>query len=110
MYGHLLDEILDIAGISAIDYELLGKIAKFSGLVSYDKYSSKHNARIRVAKKIGMKLANLEQFLTPIENVFTITDHTKTLSLLLAEGVVPSNIKEGYLVRLLFRRTYRLFF
>ena len=27
---------------------------------------------------------------------------------MLSEGVVPSNIQEGYLARLLFRRVYRL--
>ena len=44
----------------------------------------------------------------PIENAWAVTDHTKTLSFMLSEGVVPSNIQEGYLARLLFRRVYRL--
>ena len=46
--------------------------------------------------------------LVPIENAWAVTDHTKTLSFMLSEGVVPSNIQEGYLARLLFRRVYRL--
>jgi alanyl-tRNA synthetase len=50
----------------------------------------------------------LDKVLSPIENVFAVADHTKTLSFMLSEGVVPSNIQEGYLARLLFRRVYRL--
>jgi alanyl-tRNA synthetase len=44
----------------------------------------------------------------PIENAWAVMDHTKTLNFMLSEGVVPSNIQEGYLARLLFRRVYRL--
>jgi alanyl-tRNA synthetase len=46
--------------------------------------------------------------LAPVENAFAVADHTKCLSFILSEGVVPSNIHEGYLARLLFRRVYRL--
>jgi len=44
----------------------------------------------------------------PIENVFAVVDHTKCIAFMLAEGVVPSNMREGYLTRLMIRRTYRL--
>jgi alanyl-tRNA synthetase len=53
-------------------------------------------------------MQTLDKVLIPIENVWAVTDHTKTLSFMLSEGVVPSNIQEGYLARLLFRRVYRL--
>jgi alanyl-tRNA synthetase len=44
----------------------------------------------------------------PIENAFAVADHTKCLAFMLAEGVVPSNVRAGYLTRLIIRRTYRL--
>jgi alanyl-tRNA synthetase len=50
----------------------------------------------------------LYRLVNPVVNVFTVADHTKCLAFLLAEGVVPSNVREGYLTRLLIRRTYRL--
>jgi len=43
-----------------------------------------------------------------LEAAFAITDHTKAISFLLAEGVVPSNVGEGYLTRLIIRRAARL--
>ncbi len=108
IYGEMLDKIYDIAGITNIDNELLTKVANYSGLVNVDKNANRMVLRKRVSQLTGIDLATLEKELIPIENIWAITDHTKTLSFMLSEGVVPSNIQEGYLARLLFRRTYRL--
>ena len=108
VYGSLLDKIFDMAGIDEIDNCLLTKIAEVSGLVSLDKTASRFKARRKIAEIVGMQTNELDKFLFPIENVFAVADHTKCLSFMLSEGIVPSNIQEGYLARLLFRRAYRL--
>ncbi|MEM2970983.1 MAG: alanine--tRNA ligase [Candidatus Bathyarchaeia archaeon] len=108
VYGELLNKIFEMAGITKVDDAFLASLAKFSGLVSLDKTASRIDARRKIAENVGMSVEALDAFLVPIENAFAVTDHTKCLSFLLAEGVVPSNIQEGYLARLLFRRIYRL--
>ena len=108
VYGGLLEKILKMAGLTKIDNKLLAKIARVSGLVSLDKTASRLETRKQEAKLVGMSVEELDEFLTPIENAFAVADHTKSLSFILSEGVVPSNIQEGYLARLLFRRIYRL--
>ncbi|MCW3999534.1 MAG: alanine--tRNA ligase [Candidatus Bathyarchaeota archaeon] len=108
IYGDLLDKVLSMAGITNVDNDFLAKVAKYSGLVSVDKRANRMVARKRVSELTGIDLATLEKVLVPIENAWAVTDHTKTLSFMLSEGVVPSNIQEGYLARLLFRRVYRL--
>jgi alanyl-tRNA synthetase len=108
IYGTLLDKVMSMAGITNIDQEFLAKVAKYSGLVSVDKRANRMVARKRVSELTGIDLPTLEKVLVPIENAWAVTDHTKTLSFMLSEGVVPSNIQEGYLARLLFRRVYRL--
>jgi len=108
VYGNLLDEIFEMAGISKIKNDLLVKVARVSGLVSLDKTASRLEARKRIAEIVGMNIDELDNLLLPIENVFAVADHTKCLGFILSEGVVPSNIQEGYLARLLFRRIYRL--
>ncbi|MCK4243958.1 alanine--tRNA ligase, partial [Candidatus Bathyarchaeota archaeon] len=52
--------------------------------------------------------SELEAAMVPVESAYAVMDHTKALTFMLAEGVVPSNVKAGYLTRLLIRRTYRL--
>jgi alanyl-tRNA synthetase len=108
VYGELLDKIFEMAGIAKVDDELLAKIARVSGLVSLDKTANRLTNRRRVAEMVDMEVDELDKLLLPIENAFAVADHTKCLSFILAEGVVPSNIQEGYLARLLFRRIYRL--
>jgi alanyl-tRNA synthetase len=96
-----------MAGITNVDNDFLYKVAKYSGLVSVDKRANRMVARRRVSELTGIDLETLEKTLVPIENAWAIADHTKTISFMLSEGVVPSNIQEGYLARLLFRRVYR---
>ncbi|MCW4045721.1 MAG: alanine--tRNA ligase [Candidatus Bathyarchaeota archaeon] len=108
VYGGLLDKIFDMAGVTNVDGELLLRVARYSGLVSVDKTANRFNARRRVAELVDVPLDVLDKVLEPIENAFAVADHTKCLSFILSEGVVPSNIHEGYLARLMFRRVYRL--
>jgi alanyl-tRNA synthetase len=108
IYGDMLSKIFRIAGITGIDNTLLARVATVSGLVSLDRTASRLETRKKEAELVGLSVEELDKFLVPIENVFAIADHTKCLSFILSEGVVPSNIQEGYLARLLFRRIYRL--
>jgi len=108
VYGSILDQILHIGGFEKINNELLTKVARQSGLMVLGKTSSRREARESVAKKVGISVDELNQKMVPVENAFAIADHTKCLAFMLAEGVVPSNVQEGYLTRLMIRRTYRL--
>jgi len=39
--------------------------------------------------------------------IMSLADHTKSLAFMLGDGIVPSNVKSGYLARLLIRRCLR---
>jgi len=108
VYDNLLEKIMKIAKVDAVDEELLAKIATFSGMCNLEKTVSRKVAREIIAKHVGIDVETLEKILLPLEAVFAVADHTKCLVFMLAEGVVPSNTREGYLTRLMIRRTYRL--
>ena len=108
IYGNLLDKVMSMAGITNIDNDFLFQVAKYSGLVSVDKRANRMVARKRVSELTGISIETLEKVLVPIENAWAVLDHSKTLSFMLSEGVVQSNIQEGYLARMLYRRVYRL--
>ena len=44
---------------------------------------------------------------TDMPSIYTLADHTKCLSFMLGDGIVPSNVKAGYLARLIIRRSLR---
>jgi alanyl-tRNA synthetase len=59
-------------------------------------------------KGIRMGLDELMKLMVPVESVFTVADHSRCILLMLADGIVPSNVKAGYLARLVIRKTLRL--
>ncbi len=108
VYKPILEKVMEMANIQDVDEEILGNITKFSGLLSLEKGAKRIEVRHRVAKEAGIALDELNALLSPLENAFAVVDHTTCLAFMLAEGIVPSNVREGYLARLMLRRTYRL--
>jgi len=108
IYDSILKEIFKMATIGKVDNKLLTKVSELSGLMSLTKTANRTEARRKVASQIGIDVDTLNKILFPIENAFAVADHTKCLAFMLAEGIVPSNVREGYLARLMIRRTHRL--
>jgi alanyl-tRNA synthetase len=42
-----------------------------------------------------------------MQSIYSLADHSKCLSFMLGDGIVPSNVKAGYLARLIIRRSIR---
>jgi alanyl-tRNA synthetase len=42
-----------------------------------------------------------------MQSIYSLADHSKCLSFMLGDGIVPSNAKSGYLARLIIRRSLR---
>jgi alanyl-tRNA synthetase len=59
------------------------------------------------SKGIGLSSEELFEFLETMERIYVVADHSRAVALMLSDGIVPSNIKEGYLARLLLRKTLR---
>jgi alanyl-tRNA synthetase len=63
--------------------------------------------RKRVARSIGIDVDELVRIVEPIETLYTIADHSRCLVFMLGDGIVPSNVKAGYLARLVIRKVLR---
>ncbi len=101
MFPSVIKELVIAAGIEhPLDNypEIIIPHARWSG--------SQSNAEI--AKRLNISRESLNNILEPIEAIYAIADHTKCLAFMLADGIVPSNAKEGYLARLILRRTFRM--
>ncbi|NLV27704.1 MAG: alanine--tRNA ligase [Methanomicrobiales archaeon] len=87
--------------------KILGENAKFAGLMDISGQRI-FELRQKVADLIGIPVEKLEKMIAPVENVYAIVDHTRCLSYMLGDCIVPSNAKDGYLARLVIRRTLRM--
>lgn len=108
VYGPVLNKVLKLADVGNVDNKLLARIAKFSGAMILKKMADRSEVRKKIAEQVGISVDKLNKTLLPVENAFAVVDHTRCLAFMLAEGIVPSNVGEGYLTRLMLRRTYRL--
>jgi alanyl-tRNA synthetase len=118
IYPKLVGELFDIANISyKIDDENYSKIlaehAKLAGLMEINTASQLISLREEVVKRlkkkgISLSVKEFEEMMIPIEHVYAISDHARSLAFMLSDGIVPSNVKSGYLTRLIIRRTIRL--
>jgi alanyl-tRNA synthetase len=103
-YGPMLEKAVQWADLCLDDFRL-EDIAKYSYLIDLE---NKANEQRIIAEKVGIEYESMMKLLYPIEGIYAALDHTKALTFILSEGVVPSNTKEGYLARMLFRRGFRM--
>lgn len=117
LYPEVVEAMLERAnlGVDLKDphtVEVLSRHARLAGAMSVDTKAKLRDLRAKVAKGLAeaglhTDVAELERMMEPLESVFAIAEHTRTIPLLLADGIVPSNVKAGYLARLLIRKTVR---
>ncbi|TDA31222.1 MAG: alanine--tRNA ligase, partial [Hadesarchaea archaeon] len=62
----------------------------------------------KVAERSGLDRERLDRWMTPLEALYALVDHLRCLAFMLADGITPSNVREGYLARLVIRRALRL--
>ena len=107
VYGPLLTQVLGLAKVD-LDESSLSYLTRAAGIYGASSRSSRDAYVEATALETGRDKEAFRSVVQTLEAAFAITDHTKSISFLLAEGVVPSNVGEGYLTRLIIRRAARL--
>ncbi|MCS6769600.1 MAG: alanine--tRNA ligase [Candidatus Caldarchaeum sp.] len=108
IYGGLVDRVMGMMGVSRPSTELLTRYAKHTGLVVPKAGVSVAELRRRVADLSGISMSDVINLIQPYEKIYSSLDYSRAIAFIVSEGVVPSNVKTGYLARLLIRRAYRL--
>ncbi len=105
-FGPVIEELREMAGVE-LNHTILGENAQVAGMMDIEDIADLKTLRSRVAERLGITLTELKEATEPMEAIYVIADHTRCLAFMLADGVIPSNVKEGYLARLILRRTIR---
>ena len=112
IFPDLVRKVADLAGVEHNlqdpEYaEIFAQNARLSGMVDLHEYSMS-DLRKKIAGSIGISAEKLEKTIEPMERIYAVVDHTRCLAYMLGDGIIPSNVKAGYLARLVIRRTLRL--
>lgn len=106
VFGEVLNKLKKESGFSG-DEEILSAYSQVAGLMNVESNADLKVLRQRVADRIGIDTEKLVKEIEPMENLYAVCDHTRALTFMLQDGVLPSNVKEGYFARMLVRRAVR---
>jgi len=101
-FGPITDNLLQQVGIDT----------KNKLLVTYFTKIAKHleqSSDLSDVRKNAIKSANLtddqiNKIITPLEGIYLIIDHIRTLIFAISDGALPSNVGGGYNLRMMLRR------
>ena len=110
IYPETIAFLKDNAGLEYTDEEetIVQAAARRAGNLDIDDVEDVEAARGDIADAIGVDVERMRSLLEPLETIYAIADHCRTLAYMLGDGIVPSNVGTGYLARMVLRRTKRL--
>ncbi|WP_254864598.1 alanine--tRNA ligase [Halovivax gelatinilyticus] len=110
IYPEMIDFLRENANLTYTDEEesLVADAARLSGNLDIDDVDDVEAARAEIAAELDVDADELRELVEPLETIYAIADHSRTLAYMLGDGIVPSNVATGYLARMVLRRTKRL--
>jgi alanyl-tRNA synthetase len=101
-FGPINGKLFEKIGIDS-DSEILRKyfteIAK-----ALEKFEDLNDVRRHAVKKVGLSDDKLNRMILPLEGIYLIADHLRTLIFAISDGALPSNVGGGYNLRMMLRR------
>ncbi|RLM70381.1 alanine--tRNA ligase [Halorubrum sp. Atlit-26R] len=110
IYPDAIDFLKHNAGIdhTEAERELVHRAAKLSGRLDIDDVDDVEAARGEIADRLDVDVGRLRDLVEPLESIYAIADHSRTLAYMFGDEIVPSNVGTGYLARMVLRRMKRL--
>ncbi len=106
VFGPVVEWLKELTAVTP-DNNVLTEYSKVAGATNMRTAADVRRIREKTADRIGINYDELMKTISPLEDIYVICDHSRALMLMLNDGVVPSNVREGYFARMLVRRALR---
>ena len=101
-FGPITNNLLQQAGIDTND-ELL--VTYFTKIAKHlEQFSDLSEVRKNAIKSAGLSDEQINKIIIPVEGIYLIVDHIRTLIFAISDGALPSNVGGGYNLRMMLRR------
>jgi len=107
------EEMVADLGLMADTEVLLGELSRLAGILNIDVGTDADSLYRRLSERLAdsgleVTVQELKRLTDPLSKIYAIPDHMHAICNMLGDGLVPSNSKAGYLVRMLSRRVCRM--
>ena len=107
------DEMVSRLGLSVETDVLLGELSRLAGILNIDVGTDVESLYSILSQRLvdsglDVSVEELKRLTEPLSGIYAIPDHMHAICNMLGDGLVPSNAKAGYLVRMLSRRVCRM--
>ena len=101
-FGPITNKLFEKIGIDS-DSEMLRKY--FTAIAkNLEIYEDLIDVRRHAVKSAGLTQDQINRTITPLEGMYLIADHLRTLIFAITDGALPSNVGGGYNLRMMLRR------
>ena len=107
------EQMVSDFGISADTDSLMGELSRLAGILNIDVGTDVESLFLKLSERLQesglvVSIDELKSLTEPLSSIYAIPDHMHAICNMLGDGLVPSNSKAGYLVRMLVRRVCRM--
>ena len=101
-FGPITNHLLEKIGIDS-DSEMLRKY--FTAIAkNLEIHEDLIDVRRHAVNSVGLTQDQINRIITPLEGMYLIADHLRTLIFAITDGALPSNVGGGYNLRMMLRR------
>ena len=101
-FGPITNHLFEKIGIDS-DSEMLRKY--FTAIAkNLEIHEDLIDVRRHAANSVGLTQDQINRIITPLEGMYLIADHLRTLIFAITDGALPSNVGGGYNLRMMLRR------
>ena len=107
------DSMVEGLGLGVDTDDLLAELSQLAGILNIDVGTDVDSLYQRLVERLGdggvdISVSDLKRLTEPLSSIYAIPDHMHAICNMLGDGLVPSNAKAGYLVRMMARRVCRM--
>ncbi len=101
-FGPVNEKLFEKIGIDSDSYILKKYFTEIAKEI--DHFDDLNDVRRLAVKNAGITDDQLNKMITPLEGIYLIADHLRTLIFAITDGALPSNVGGGYNLRMMLRR------
>ena len=101
-FGPITQKLIQNAGIDSDSSVLIPYFTEIAK--NLELYEDLSQVRKNAIKTTGLSDEQINRIITPLEGVYLIIDHIRTLIFAISDGALPSNVGGGYNLRIMLRR------